>query len=281
MKPGVERIIGRRRGWLQVDWAGLWRARDLLWMTVRRDFVARYQQTILGPLWFVIQPLVTALVFAVVFGQKMQTSGGPPPFLFYLGGMLAWSFFSNVLSGAGNTFNANAAVFTKVYFPRLVAPLAVAISNLVPLAIQVALFLFMYVSARVSGTASWHADPAALWLLPWCLLHTGLLALGAALLTSALSAKYRDLQHALPFVLQMGMFVTPVIFPLNQLGPTARAIALVNPLTPIVETVRQACFGEGGATAGQFALSLGITAVVAVAGLALFQRTERTFADSV
>jgi len=281
MIPSIERTIGRRRGWLKMDWAGLWRYRDLLWLTIRRDFVARYQQTVLGPAWFVVQPLVTALVFTVVFGRNVAVRDGPPPFLFYLGGMLAWSFFSNVLGGAGNTFNANANVFTKVYFPRLIAPLAVTISSLVPLAIQAAVFAFAYVWVRLGATPFWHADSAALWLLPWCLVHTALFGLGVSLLTSALSAKYRDLQHALPFVLQMWLFVTPVIFPLSQLGPAARTIAAVNPLTPIVEAVRRGFFGEGELSFPLFALSFAITVAVLVAGLALFQRAERTFADTV
>lgn len=277
----MERVLRARRGWFRVDVAGLWRYRDLLWLTIRRDFVARYQQTVLGPLWFVIQPVITAVVFTVVFGRNVRSANGPQPFLFYLGGMLLWSYFANIVNAAGNTFHANAQVFTKVYFPRLIAPLAVVISSLVPLAIQAVVFLAVYVQNRWAGTAPWHPDAAALALLPWCMVHTALFGLGLSLLTSALSAKYRDLQHALPFVMQMWLFVTPVIFPLDQLGRVARMVALLNPLTPIVEATRRGFFGTGEVSVELFAVSLGITAVVLVAGLTLFQRAERTFADTV
>lgn len=282
MTSGFERLIKPRRGFLRMDWAGVWRYRDLLWLTIRRDFVARYQQTVLGPAWFVIQPVVTALVFTVVFGRTRVDAGGPPSFLFYLAGMLLWGFFANVLGSAGNTFHQNAAVFTKVYFPRLIAPLAVLVSSLVPLAIQTVVFLATYWGARVAGRGSdWHVELTSLLLLPWCVVQAGLFALGTALLTSALSAKYRDLQHALPFVLQMWMFVTPVIFPLAQLGPAARALAVINPLTPLVELVRRAFFGTGEVSLALFAISFGVTVLTLFLGLAFFQRAERTFADTV
>lgn len=284
MSAAVERIIRPRRGWLRVDWAGLWRYRDLLWLTIRRDFVSRYRQTILGPVWFVIQPLIAALVFTMVFGRGATAvhTGSSGSFLFYLAGMLMWGFFSNVMGNAGNTFHTNSAVFTKVYFPRLIAPLAVVISSLVPLAIQTVVFLVLYVPALFSQQgAMWHPDPTSLLLLPLCVVQAGIFSFGVALLTSALSAKYRDLQHALPFVLQMAMFVTPVIFPLAQLGHIARVVALLNPLTPVVELVRRGFFGDGELSVHLFAMSLGLTAVTLVAGLLLFQRVERTFADSV
>lgn len=276
----MERVIRARRGWLSIDVRGLWHYRDLLWLTVRRDFVSRYRQTVLGPLWFILQPVITAVVFTMVFGRRVSAGGGPPPFLFYLGGMLLWGFFSNVLSSAGNTFQANAPVFTKVYFPRLVVPLAMVVSALVPLAIQTAVFLAVYAWALTAG-AGLHADAAGLLLLPWCVAQTALFGLGVSLLTSAFSAKYRDLQHALPFVVQMGLFVTPVIFPLAQLGPAARVVAAVNPLTPLVETVRRAFFGTGGVDARLWGWSLALTGAVLLGGLAAFHRAERTFADTV
>lgn len=277
-----EKTIRPQRGWLRFDWAGLWRYRDLLWLTVRRDFVARFQQTILGPAWYVIQPVIMALVFTVAFGRKFSGQSGPPPFVFYLGGMLLWNFFSNILSNAGNTFHANAAVFTKVYFPRLIAPLAVTISSLVPLAVQAVVFLAVYGYVGFTGSAaSWHVDARAMALLPWCIVQTGLFGLGVSLATSALSAKYRDLQHALPFVIQMWMFVTPVIFPFAQLGSTARVVAALNPLTPLVETVRRAFFGDGMVTLPLFAVSIALTIAVLFIGLVLYRRAERTFADTV
>jgi lipopolysaccharide transport system permease protein len=282
MSHPVERIIHPSRGWWRIDWAGIWRYRDLLWLNVRRDFVARFQQTILGPAWFVIQPVISAVVFTLVFGSKVAALTGPPSFLFYLVGMLLWSFFANILGAAGNTFQTNAPVFTKVYFPRLIVPLAATISSAIPLVVQAVVTLAVYFYFAASSTVKlWHVDGSCLLLLPWCVVQTALFGLGVSLVTSALSAKYRDLQHALPFVVQMWMFVTPVIFPYEQLGRTARVIALLNPLTPIVETVRRAFFGTGTVNPGLFAISIGLTFLTLLAGLLLFQRVERTFADSV
>lgn len=279
--PDYERVIRPRRSLLVIDWRRLLQYRDLLFLLVRRDFVARYQQTILGPLWFVIQPLVATGAFTVVFSDGLRTStdGIRPAFLFYLCGMLPWGFFSNVLSTGGNVFQVNAPVFTKVYFPRLVMPLAIVIGSFAPFLLQLVMFLAFYVPLLVTG-ASWHPDVFALALFPLALLQVALLALGVSLLTSALSAKYRDLQHALPFLIQLGLFVTPVIYPLSQLGHRARMLAALNPLTPVVESFRLCFFGLGTVTPRLVALSGALTLLVCLAGLFAFQRAERTFADT-
>ncbi|MBC8011493.1 MAG: ABC transporter permease [Burkholderiales bacterium] len=256
--------------------------RDLLWILVRRDFVARYQQTILGPLWFVIQPLITTGAFTLVFGNGLGTStdGIKPAFLFYLCGMLAWGYFSAVLSGAGNTFHMNAPVFTKVYFPRLIVPLAVTIGSLAPFVLQLIVFLALYVPALL-GSDAWRPNLAVLALLPVGMVQTAVFALGVSLLTSGLSAKYRDLQHALPFLMQLWLFVTPVIYPLSQLRGAARWLAALNPLTPVVESFRLGFFGIGTVSLELLAVSLAGTVAVFFAGLFWFQRAERTFADTV
>jgi lipopolysaccharide transport system permease protein len=284
MTSASERIIRPRRSWIAVDLAALWRYRDLLGLMVRRDFLSRYQQTILGPLWFILQPVVTTILFTLVFGRALGTSTDQlPPFLFYLCGMLPWGYFSAVLSGTGNTFQTNAGVFTKVYFPRLIVPLATVISSVFALVVQAATFAVVYAVFYVNRSpgAAWAPDALAVLLLPVMLVQAALLALGLGLLSSALSAKYRDLQHALPFVVQMGMFVTPVIYPLSQLSARAQWFAALNPLTPIVEGFRLACFGTGTVRPGHVILSVAVTLVVAFAGLVAFQRAERTFADTV
>lgn len=282
MKPSApERILRPPAGWFRLEWSRLFHYRDLLFILVRRDLVSRYQQTILGPLWFLLQPLLLTGVFYLVFHRGLGTStDGVPPALFYLSGMLLWGYFANVLAGAGNTFQVNAAVFTKVYFPRLIVPLAVVLASLAPLLLQGALFLAFYVPA-LCGARAWHPDLLALALLPLALLQTGLFALGTGLLTSGLSAKYRDLQHALPFLVQLWMFATPIIYPLSQLGPRGRWLAALNPLTAAVETLRRGCFGVGSLTPGLVAVSLVGTLLVLAAGLWWFQRAERTFADTV
>jgi len=277
----TERILRPRRGWFRLDLARLLQHRDLLLLLVRRDLVSRYQQTILGPLWFVIQPLLLTGVFVLVFNRGLGTStDGVPAHLFYLCGMLPWAYFATVLGSAGNTFQANAQVFTKVYFPRLVVPLAVVLASLAPLVLQSLLFLAFYLPA-LFGAHPWQPLPLALVLLPLALLQTALLALGVSLLASGLSAKYRDLQHALPFVVQLWMFATPVIYPLSQLGSLARWVAALNPLACPVAMLRLACFGTGTVTPALVGLSLGGTLLALAAGLIVFQRAERTFADTV
>lgn len=282
MKPrAIERILRPHRGWFRLDLARLLQQRDLLVLLVRRDLVSRYQQTILGPLWFLLQPLLLTGLFTLVFNRGLGTStDGVPAHLFYLSGMLLWAYFANVLAGAGNTFQVNAPVFTKVYFPRLVVPLAVVLASVVPLLLQTLLFLAFYVPALL-GARTWQPIPVALALLPLTLGQVALLALGVSLLASGLSAKYRDLQHALPFVVQLWMFATPVIYPLSQLGPLARWVAALNPLACPVEMLRLACFGAGAVTPALASLSLAATLLVFIAGLVVFQRAERTFADTV
>lgn len=279
-----ERVIRAGRAWYRMDWARLFHYRDLLWILVRRDFVARYQQTILGPLWFVVQPLVTTAVFTLVFGRALRTpTDGVPPFLFYLCGMLVWSYFSNVLNSTGSTFTMNAAMFGKVYFPRVVVPLSAVISNLIAFAVQAATFLAVYAGVRLfaSGPMGIEANFATLAVLPLLLLQTALFALGCGLLLSALSAKYRDLQHAVPLLVQLWMFATPIIYPLSQLSPKAQWLAAVNPLTSIVELFRLGFFGVGTVGAGHVAFSIGATLVVLGAGFAWFHRVERAVVDTV
>jgi lipopolysaccharide transport system permease protein len=277
-----ERVIRPRRSALGPDWRRLGQYRDLLFILVRRDFVARYQQTILGPAWFILQPLIATGAFTLVFsgGLGTSTDGIRPAFLFYFCGMLPWGFFSNILGSAGNTFQANAPVFTKVYFPRLIVPLAGVIGSLAPFVLQLLVFLGFYFPILL-GAPSWHPDAVALALLPLCLAQIALFALGVSLLTSSLSAKYRDLQHALPFLLQLWLFVTPVIYPLSQLGPRARWLAALNPLTPLVEVFRRGFFGVGTMTLPLHLVSLAGTGVALLVGLVWFQRAERTFADTV
>lgn len=265
-----------------MEWRQLLRYRDLLFLLVRRDFVSRYQQTILGPAWFVLQPLVATGAFTLIFsgGLGTSTDGISPPFLFYQCGMLAWAYFATVVGAAGNTFQTNAPIFTKVYFPRLIVPLATGIGGLVPFVLQLTVFLAVYLPVLFS-VAKWQPFLPALLVLPLVLLEVAALALGVALLTSGLSAKYRDLQHALPFLLQLGLFLTPVIYPLGELGPVARAMAALNPLTAPIELSRLAFFGVGTVTGGLITLSLAGTGLLLLLGVWVFHRAERTFADTV
>jgi lipopolysaccharide transport system permease protein len=284
MAETFERVLRPNRAWLRLDVVGLRRYSDLLFLLVRRDFVARYQQTVLGPAWFILQPLIQTVAYTLVFGQVLGVpTDGIPPFLFYQCGVLSWTYFSNVLGIVGNTFGANTNLFTKVYFPRLIVPLSVVISNLFTFVVQGATFLVFYFSFVLKGGmgAGLHFDFLALALLPLALLQSAALALGVGFLTSALSAKYRDLQQVVPFLVNIWMFATPVIYPLSQLGRRARWVAGLNPMSTVVESFRIAFFGVGTARPGEIVLSVATTLVVLLVGFAMFQRAERTFVDTV
>jgi lipopolysaccharide transport system permease protein len=280
----LERVIRPRRAWYRVDWARLFHYRDLLFTLVRGDYVSRFQQTILGPLWFAVQPIATTVMFTLVFGHALRTpTDGVPPFLFYLGGMLLWNYFSNVLGVIGVTFTANAALFGKVYFPRVIMPLAIAISNLMNFAVQALIFLVVYGSVLVASPAgkAIHPNLLVLSILPLVLVQTVAFTLGVGLLISGLSAKYRDLQHTLPLLIQLWLFATPVVYPLSRLGPRAQWLASINPLTNCVELVRLGFFGVGTATVGHAVFSLVSTVAVLLVGFAVFQQVERTVVDTV
>lgn len=274
------RIITPHRGALEVPLAELWAYRDLLLLLVYRDFVAMYKQTILGPLWFVIQPVLTALVFTLVFGNIARIStDGLPQLLFYLAGLTCWTYFADTLTKTSETFASNAALFGKVYFPRMIVPLSIVVSNLLKLGVQMAIFLafvawFWWTDAPVKPNA------AAL-LLPVIVLTMGVLGLGLGMIVSSLTTKYRDLRFLLAFGVQLMMYATPVIYPLSVIPKDYRAIILANPVTPLVE-----CFRYGFLGAGTFApldLAYSIAASVAVLALAIviFNQIERSFMDTV
>ena len=280
--PNYEVVIEARRGWLRVDWHELWEYRDLLRILVRRDFLARYKQTVLGPLWFVLQPLLSAVVFTVVFNKVAGIgTDGIPPVLFYLCGFLSWGYFSQNITTGSATFTANAHLFGKVYFPRLVVPLATIVSNLFALAIQFAVFLVFFVWFAMRGE-SVHTGIQCLLAVP-LLMMTGALSLGLSLLISASTAKFRDLTHLTPILLQLWLYATPVIYPMSRLtGGDGRWawLAWANPMAPIVEGFRYALLGRGTWESGMLWISAGITLVVLLFGVMVFSRVERTVADS-
>ena len=276
-------VIRPDQSWLKVDWAGLWEYRDLLVLLVQRDFTARYQQTILGPAWFIINPLLNAAVFTLLFARVMGiTTDGIPPMLFYLGGQLAWNYFANVLGTTGNSLTGNAGIFSKVYFPRLIPPLAMCGSGLIAFGIQLAVFLvfwvyhFLFTPFGVTFHFSW-----SLALLPLLLVQTAALGLGVGLVLSALTAKYRDLQQLTGYLLQIWMYATPVIYPLSRIPEKWRWLVNLNPMTSIVELTRVILLGVGEVTLAGQAVSLLITAGLLVLGLMLYQRMARTFVDTV
>jgi len=274
--------IEARKGILRVDWRELWDYRDLLFVLVRRDFLAKYKQTVLGPLWFILQPLLNTLVFTIVFNKVAGIeTGGIPPLLFYLCALLPWGYFSQNVTTGALTFTANAHLFGKVYFPRLVVPISTVLSNLFALFLQFAVFLVFATWFALHGHAV-HFGATMLLALP-LLLITGILSLGLSLLISASTAKYRDLTHLTPILLQLWMFATPVIYPLAKLtgGDGHWAwIAWMNPMAPVVEGFRFSLLGNGIWDSAMLGVSASMSVLILLLGVIAFGRAERTVTDS-
>ena len=279
-KTEYDVIIRPKQSWLHFDWRGLVEYRDLLREMVHRDFSSRYKQTILGPAWFVINPLITTAIFIVVFGKVVGVpTDGIHPALFYLCGLLAWSYFSQVLSATGNTLHGNIHLYAKVYFPRLIVPLSVVISNLVTFLIQLASFAVVYVFLVLTNPAVASRPSVWLFALPLVILHTALLALGVGLILSAISAKYKDFVHLSTYLVQVWMYASPIIYPLSKIPAKWQWLAVINPMTSIIEAFRSMFLGTHSVSAGQYACSVGVSAALCVLGVLLFQHVSRTFVD--
>jgi lipopolysaccharide transport system permease protein len=275
--------IRPNRNWLCLDWRSLWQYRDLLLLLVRRDFVSRYKQTILGPAWFILQPLLMTATFSFVFGKvgRIPTDGVPPA-LFYLCGLLGWTYFSQNFQSISTTLIGNAALFKKVYFPRLVVPLASVLSNILAFLIQLATFLAFYAFYKnFTDTAQHFALRWEAIALPLIVLQIALFSLAVGLWLSALTAKYRDFQYLSSFLVQIWMYATPVIYPLSQVPQHWRWIVILNPMTMPVELTKCFLLGSGSSNPYYLAVSLVGTLVTLVSGLLLFQKVERTFVDTV
>jgi lipopolysaccharide transport system permease protein len=273
-------IIRPQHPWFDLRLGELWRYRDLIALFVWRDFVATYKQTILGPLWYLIRPLLTTVVFTIIFGQVARLStDGLPPFLFYMSGTVFWSYFAACLTKTSNTFTGNAGVFGKVYFPRLTVPLSLLISNLVAFAIQLALFLVFMTYFGLSGA---DIKPNS-WLLltPFLIAMMAGLGLGFGIIISSLTTRYRDLQQLVQFGVQLLMYATPIIYPLSSIPDQYSWLIMLNPMTPIIESFRFAFLGAGTVDGLHLLYSAGFMVGVLLIGLLIFNRVERTFMDTV
>lgn len=259
----------------------IWRYRDLLILFIKRDFIAQYKQTLLGPLWYIIQPILTAAIYYVIFNRVAGIStGAVPPILYYLSTIALWNYFSSCLTSTASTFISNQHIFGKVYFPRLIAPLAVTISNLVKLGIQLGLFLIVWIYMQFNGL-NLHINWSLLPLLLPIFLTLAILSLSLGILISSLTTKYRDLQFLIGFGVQLLMYCTPVIYPLSKVPGKFRDIVLLNPLTSIIEAFKAIFFGSAEFTYTSFALSFGISAALFVIALAIFNKVERSFMDTI
>ena len=276
-------VIKPKERLLQVDVKELWRYRDLTSLFVRRNITTQYKQTILGPLWYILQPTITVLMYMVVFGgiAKIPTDGLPQP-LFYLSGVCMWQYFSDCLSKTSSTFVSNAGIFGKVYFPRLVVPISTVVSNLLRFAIQLGLFLVVYAIYQLwIMPGQIHTNWYAL-LLPVLVLMLAGLALGFGILFSSMTTKYRDLQLMLDYFVRLWMYATPVVWPLSTITNAKLHLAMsLNPLTPIIEAFKYGFLGAGEFSWGGLAYSFAFMVVLLAVGVVLFNRVQRTFMDTV
>lgn len=268
-------------GWFDIDWKEIWSYRELLWLLAKRDVSVVYKQTILGPVWFLLQPVLTSVIFAVIFGRVARIStAGLPRMVYYMGGLLLWNYFKGVMEGAGKSFMTYKPLYSKVYFPRLVAPLSLVLSNLVYFALNLLIFLGFYLHFLADGAT--YRPNAWLLALPLMLLHVACAGLGAGLWVAALTSKYRDLRFAMPFLTQCWMYSTPIIYPITGVvEPTYRAILFLNPLTVAVEGLRYAFTGVGIVTWGGVATGVAVSLAMFVSGIAVFNRRQRTFVDVI
>jgi lipopolysaccharide transport system permease protein len=273
--------ISPRRSLFDINFKDLWNYRDLLLMMVRRDFVAFYKQTILGPIWFFIQPLLTTAMYFLIFGRVAKLStDGVPPMLFYLAGVTCWTYFSESLVKTADTFITNANIFGKVYFPRLIIPLSIVLSNLIRLGIQLVLFLIVW-GYYVFFTDSNIRANSMLVLLPLLILLMALLSLGLGIIFSSLTTKYRDLRFLLTFGVQLLMFATPVVYPLSMAPEKYRWLIVLNPITGIIETFRYAFLNSGTFNWGYLGYSCIATLLILFVGIVIFNKVEKNFMDIV
>jgi lipopolysaccharide transport system permease protein len=268
-------------GWFDLHLGDLWRYRDLIMLFVHRDFVSVYKQTVLGPLWYLIQPIMTTLVFTFIFGTiaKIPTDGVPPA-LFYFAGLTVWGYFSGCLTRTSSTFVSNAGIFGKVYFPRLSVPVSVVISGLIGFFIQLVLFLGILFFYILKGAVI-SFNPLYLLTLPLLIVQVAALGLGFGIIVSSLTTKYRDLAQLVSFGVQLWMYATPIAYPSSQVPAQLQWVIAINPMTPVVEMFRFTFLGVGSINPCQIVQSVIATAIILFIGIILFSRVEKSFMDTV
>lgn len=279
MEQKFTTVIVPKTGWFDLHLKEVLRYRDLIFLFVKRNFVSQYKQTILGPAWALIQPLLTTVVFTVVFGNIAGLAAeGVPSFLFFMCGNIAWQYFSGCLTSTANTFTGNAGVFGKVYFPRLVSPISTVLTNLISFFIQFIMFAIFLAIYWIRGDVhpTWYAL-----MLPLLLLEMAMLSLGVGVIISSLTTKYRDLKMLVGFGVSLWMYGTPVAYDIGIIPQKYMSLYMLNPMTPIINTFRTAFFGLGSFDLPHYLISWIVTVVVLFLGLMLFNRVEKTFMDTV
>ena len=279
MEQKFSTVIVPKSGWFDFHLKEVFRYRDLIFLFVKRNFVSQYKQTILGPAWALIQPLLTTVVFTLVFGRIAGlAAAGVPSFLFFMCGNIAWGYFSGCLTATANTFTGNAAVFGKVYFPRLVSPISTVLTQLISFGIQFVMFFVFLIVYWIRGAVqpNWY-----MLMLPLLLLHMAMLSLGVGIIISSLTTKYRDLKMLIGFGVQLWMYGTPVAYDIGIIPQKYMNLYMLNPMTPVINTFRKAFLGLGSFDLPHYLVSWGVTLVVVFLGLMLFNRVEKTFMDTV
>jgi len=274
-------VITPKSKWFQLGLGDLWRYRDLLMLLVKRDFIATYKQTILGPIWLIIQPVLTSLTFTIIFGTIAGIStDGVPKILFYLAGITLWTYFADCLTKTSTTFTANANIFGKVYFPRLIIPLSILVSNLIKLAVQFVIFIsvwsYFYFS-RQQIQPNWEA----IWLLPILVLIMAGLGLGAGILISSLTTKYRDLTFLVGFGVQLLIYASSIVLPISTMSEHTQEIMLMNPIVPIIESFKYIFLGKGFFSLSSIAYSTVFMLIQLFVAIVTFTRVEKSFMDTV
>ena len=280
MEDTPELIIRPKKHLFDINLKEIWHYRDLILLLVRRDFVATYKQTVLGPLWYVITPLVNVVVFTFIFNTIANISTeGVPPILFYLSGLTLWSYFSTALTGVSNTFVNNAGIFGKVYFPRLVIPISLMISSMIKFGIQFSLMLAIMVIFYFKGY-KFHFNVYTA-LIPFIFLVTVLFALGCGIIISSLTTKYRDFQYLLGFGISLWMYITPIIYPVSIIPATFRWLVFINPMAPLIEAFKYGMIGVGSVNVFMLSVSCVSTLVLLAIGVIIFNKVEGSFMDTV
>ncbi len=283
MEKQWDLVIENKSSLFSLDLKEVWKYKDLLMMYVKRDIVTLYKQTILGPLWFVIQPVMTTVMFMFVFGGIAGIStDGVPQAVFYLAGLVCWNYFQDCLTKCSETFNANQNIFGKVYFPRLVVPISIVTSNLIKMAIQFALFLVVYLYYYFT-LDSFNIN-ATILLLPLLIIMLGCLGLGFGLIITSMTTKYRDLRFLISFGVQLWMYATPVIYPLSVMKASYSHymwVIVANPLTSILETLKYGFTGVGVFNWTYLGYSFAFTVIILLLGIIVFNRVQKSFMDVI
>ncbi|MBU2649618.1 MAG: ABC transporter permease [Bacteroidetes bacterium] len=277
---GWTMVIRPKRSLFELNLKEIWRYRDLIFLFVKRDFVAKYKQTILGPLWFILQPLLTTLMFTVVFGKIAGIpTEGLPNILFYMAGIVGWNYFSTCLNDTSATFITNASIFGKVYFPRMTLPVSIVISSLITFVIQFVFLIAFMIYYYLRGVPI-HIG-AEILLVPILVILMAGLGLGFGIIISSLTTKYRDLLHLVKFGVQLWMYATPIIYPLSEIPEKYKIYVLANPMTPVIETFKTAMLGVGQVNYIQLLYSAGFMVIILAIGIVVFNKVEKNFMDTV